>query len=130
MMRDVEAPLKIVIAGNHDFSLDIPVFKQKISEANKLAQECLSDSIKKEFGDYGTARRILQEAKDDGIVFIDKGSHVFHLQNGATLKTYASPYTPSSGGEWGFQYSGAHDFNIEKWTDIVITHGPHLASWI
>ncbi|KAH7176389.1 Metallo-dependent phosphatase-like protein [Dactylonectria macrodidyma] len=105
MMRDIHAPLKLVIAGNHDFSLDVPVFKKKIAEAEYISRESLIDSVQKDFGDYG-------------------GSHTFHLKNGAILKVYASPCTPSTGGEWGFQYRDGHDFAIEKGTDLVITHGP------
>lgn len=124
-LKDIDATLKLVIAGNHDFSLDIPVFRQKIAEANKLAEEPLGDDlVKREFGDFGAARRLLKEAKDDGIILVDEGAHQFTLRNGAVLKIYASPYTPSTGGEWGFQYTGAHEFDIEPGTDVVITHGP------
>ncbi|KAH7157948.1 Metallo-dependent phosphatase-like protein [Dactylonectria estremocensis] len=124
MMRDIDAPLKLVIAGNHDFSLDIPVFKQKITEAEFISRESLTENVQKEFGKYGAAGKILHQVKDDGIIFLGEGSHTFQLQNGSTLKVYASPYTPSAGGEWGFQYRDGHNFDIEKGTDIVITHGP------
>lgn len=52
--------------------------------------------------------------------------HKFWLDNGACLKLYASPYTPASetSSDWGFQYTGAHDFDIEKGADIAVTHGP------
>ncbi|EHK20189.1 uncharacterized protein TRIVIDRAFT_155150 [Trichoderma virens Gv29-8] len=90
LMEKISAPLKIVIAGNHDFSLDIP------------------------------------QSRNKGILFIDEGSHQFSLQNGALLSMYVSPYTPStaSSGEWGFQYSGIHSFEIDSGIDIVVTHGP------
>lgn len=127
LVEKINAPIKIVIAGNHDFSLDTPVFKQKISEANRLASEPLdNDLVKREFGNYGAAREILLQPRDKDIVFLDEGSHQFYLQNGALLNIYASPYTPStiSASEWGFQYSGVHDFNISSGIDIVVTHGP------
>ncbi|RSL71497.1 hypothetical protein CEP54_001271 [Fusarium duplospermum] len=124
LLKEIDAPLKIVIAGNHDFSLDNSAFKQKIAEASRLAQEDLEDSIKAEYGDYGDARRLFD--RQDGIVFLEEGSHQFRLDNGALLRVYASPYTPTTGNssDWGFQYSGAHEFAIEKGTDIVVTHGP------
>lgn len=126
LLKEIEAPLKIVIAGNHDFSLDDSAFEQKIIEASRLAQEDLDDSIKTEYGDYGDARRLLNEARDQGIIFLEEGSYQFTLDNGALLRVYASPYTPTTGSssDWGFQYSGAHQFAIEKGTDIVVTHGP------
>jgi Icc-related predicted phosphoesterase len=126
LLKEIEAPLKIVIAGNHDFSLDDSAFEQKITEASRLAQEDLEDSIKAEYGDYGDARRLLHEARDQGIVFLEEGSYQFTLDNSALLKVYASPYTPttSNSSDWGFQYGGAHEFTIEKGTDIVVTHGP------
>jgi Icc-related predicted phosphoesterase len=126
LLKGINAPIKIIIAGNHDFSLDDSAFEQKISEANRLAQEDLNQDIKNEYGDYGNAKRLLLEARDHGIVFLEEGSHQITLQNGALLRLYASPYTPATGdsSDWGFQYNGAHDFNIEKGIDIAITHGP------
>ncbi|KAK2755380.1 metallophosphoesterase domain-containing protein 2 [Colletotrichum kahawae] len=32
LMKSIDAPLKIVIAGNHDWTLDTPIFKSKIAE--------------------------------------------------------------------------------------------------
>ncbi|KAI8715294.1 Metallophos domain-containing protein [Fusarium sp. LHS14.1] len=124
LLKEIDAPLKIVIAGNHDFSLDDLAFKQKITEASRLAQEDLEGSIKAEYGDYGDARRLFDGP--EGIVFLEEGSHQFTLDNGALLRVYASPYTPTTGNssDWGFQYSGAHEFAINKGTDIVVTHGP------
>ncbi|KAL2681061.1 hypothetical protein Neosp_008664 [[Neocosmospora] mangrovei] len=124
LLQEIDAPLKIVIAGNHDFSLDDSAFKQKIAEANRLAQEDLEGSVKAEYGDYGDARRLFDPHED--IVLLEEGSHQFKLDNGALLRVYASPYTPTTGNssDWGFQYSGAHEFAIEKGTDIVVTHGP------
>ncbi|KAJ5629055.1 Metallo-dependent phosphatase-like protein [Penicillium lividum] len=59
-----------------------------------------------------------------GITFLDEGTHSFRLQNGAFLKVYASPYTPTLG-EWGFQYhpDRGHDFTIHN-VDVAMTHGP------
>ncbi|KAF5266398.1 hypothetical protein FOXYS1_2748 [Fusarium oxysporum] len=59
LLKEVDAPIKIVIAGNHDFSLDDGVFKNKIAEASRVAQEDLEQSIKDEYGYYGEAKRLL-----------------------------------------------------------------------
>jgi hypothetical protein len=78
LLKDIDAPLKLVIASNHDFSLDPPVSERKITAAIRLAQEPLSDVlVKKEFGDHSASRQLLQEAKDEGIVFVDEGPHHF-----------------------------------------------------
>jgi Icc-related predicted phosphoesterase len=122
MLQNINASLKLVIAGNHDFSLDTPLFKKKISEASLRIEPEL---LKREFGDIGEAQKLFEDAASSGIHFLDEGTHQFNLQNGATLTVYASPYTPSLG-EWGFQFNPkhGHEFAIEKGVDIVITHGP------
>lgn len=122
MLKRIDASLKLVIAGNHDFTLDIPAFERKVSEA----VPALDSNLVAEFdGTRGDARRLFDEASDEAIVLLDEGSHNFTLQNGALLTVYASPYTPSLGA-WGFQYhpEHGHDFAIQKGVDIVITHGP------
>lgn len=122
LLKDINAPLKLVVAGNHDFTLDIPAFKHKVAEA-ALALD--SSLVAKEYGLCGEARQLLNDARGDGVIFLDEGNHQFELSSGALLKVYASPWTPALGG-WGFQYppSKGHDFSIDNQADIVITHGP------
>jgi predicted phosphodiesterase len=122
LMKSVDAPLKLVIAGNHDFTLDIPMFRRKVEEVNPPLDPNL---VRKEYGDYGEARSLFNEAKESGITFLEEGTYTFTLVNGASLKVYASPYTPSLG-DWGFQYhpQAGHDFDIGNDADVVITHGP------
>ncbi|KAI1129176.1 ser/Thr protein phosphatase family protein [Nemania abortiva] len=122
LLQDLDAPLKLVIAGNHDFTLDTPTFKQKVSEAAEPLEPKL---VRREYGDYGEVRRLFDEAP--GITFLDEGTHKFTLNNGASMTVYASPYTPSTDGNT-LQYhpDTGHDFAIEDNTDIVITHGPPL----
>ncbi|TFA98943.1 hypothetical protein CCMA1212_009281 [Trichoderma ghanense] len=127
LIEGINAPLKIVIAGNHDFSLDIPVLERKISEAVNLSSEPIDDAlVKREYGDYGAAREFLQQQRKKDIVFLDEGTHRFNLRNGARLHLYASPYTPTniSSSDWGFQYNGVHDFGITEAIDVAVTHGP------
>lgn len=73
--------------------------------------------------------KAFDEAAEKGIRFLQEGTHIFTLENGARLKVYASPYTPCSLGEeptWGFQYrrGDGHHFAIDEGTDIAVTHGP------
>lgn len=119
LLQALKAPLKLVIAGNHDFTMDIPVFQRKVAEAQPALDFQI---VEQTFGSYGQARRLFSE--DTGITFLDEGTHSFRLQNGASLTVYASPYTPSFG-DWGFQYhpDHGHDFSIGN-VDVVMTHGP------
>ncbi|KGO64445.1 hypothetical protein PITC_022920 [Penicillium italicum] len=118
-LQALKAPLKLVIAGNHDFTMDVPIFQRKVSEAQPLDPQL----VQQVYGNYEEARGLFSE-KETGITFLDEGIHSFRLQNGALLNVYASPYTPSLG-DWGFQYHPdcGHDFQIEN-VDLVMTHGP------
>lgn len=126
LLKQINAPLKLVIAGNHDFTLDPPAFQNKIREARRL-QNIDPLLIEKEYGYCGQVRELFDhvDAKEkSGIRLLEEGTHYLNLQNGASLTVYASPYTPSFG-EWGFQYSPheGHEFAIGN-VDLVMTHGP------
>lgn len=123
LLQAINAPLKLVIAGNHDFTMDIPMFHKKVAEAQSLERELVEQT----YGYDGEARRLFEGT---GITFLDEGVHSFNLQNGALLTVYASPYTPSLG-DWGFQYhpDEGHDFMFgndsgSNPVDVVMTHGP------
>lgn len=117
LLKQVNAPIKLAIAGNHDFTLDISFYKSKVERTPVERHKRLME----EFGDFGEARRLLEDA---GIILLDEGIHRFNLANGATLSVYASPYTPAFG-YWGFQYrrEQGHNFEMEG-ADIAMTHGP------
>ncbi|KAK3175329.1 hypothetical protein OEA41_002576 [Lepraria neglecta] len=122
LLKDINVPLKLAIAGNHDFTMDIPVFEKKVAEATPPLDPEL---VAKEYGALGEARQLFEEAKDAGIMLLDEGTHHFTLESGALLTVYASPYTPALGA-WGFQYhpERGHKFSVERGVDVVITHGP------
>ncbi|EFQ26299.1 calcineurin-like phosphoesterase [Colletotrichum graminicola M1.001] len=126
-LSSVEAPLKLVVPGNHDFTLDIPTFKRRIVEVQQGNPE-VNEKYTEKYGNPGDARSLFEAARNAGIVLLEEGTHIFKLANGARLKVYTSPYTPAAGGFPGFQYQpeDSHDFAIEKGTDIAITHGPAL----
>lgn len=142
LLHDINAPLKLVIAGNHDFTLDIPAFQRILASSCSSSSSTLSDTsadqtaIEHEFGTFGEAEDLFLQARDSGIVFLHEGTHTFDLANGAKLTVFASPYTPSKGAGWGFQYvpsvppeaevpsDDGHEWSIPDGTDVVITHGP------
>jgi predicted phosphodiesterase len=131
LLQALNAPLKLVIAGNHDFTLDGPVFSKRLAETRPRLDDKL---VKKIYGSFGDVKRLFKQA---GITFLDEGNHSFKLQNGASLNIYASPYTPSCYRGWGFQYhpNFVHKFlctsartrtdeSSAQNIDIIMTHGP------
>jgi hypothetical protein len=93
----IKAPLKLVIAGTHDLSLDADYylgrrnaddgdFTRRIQAAD-WDPECPAK-----------ARELLTSprATAAGINLLDEGLHKFVLENGANLRAYASPWSPRS----------------------------------
>ncbi|KAK8110603.1 uncharacterized protein PG998_007060 [Apiospora kogelbergensis] len=110
MLRSISAPLKLVIAGNHDRVLDdIGKFRQFEAAARE-------------------ARQLFNDVRSEGILYLDEGNHTFDLANGARLRVYASSWTPAKWDGRAFQYrpENGHDFKIGNDVDVVITHGPPL----
>lgn len=131
-LQALDAPLKLVIAGNHDFTMDIPVFQRKMAEAQPPLDPRL---VEKTFGKFGEARQLFNETD---ITFLDEGTHSFRLQNGALLNVHASPYTPSLG-DWGFQYhlirvmsslSTTHMMPLVTTLTLCLHTDHQRASWI
>ncbi|KAJ9155291.1 Metallo-dependent phosphatase [Pleurostoma richardsiae] len=108
LMRSLDAPLKLLIAGNHDIALDPEQLELLPHRRRRLAP---------------IAELLRGLRAEDGIHLLDEGAHHFVLRNGARLAVYASPYTPEYGG-WAFQYRGRHEFAIPPGTDVAVTHGP------
>nr|POE88432.1 metallophosphoesterase domain-containing protein 1 [Quercus suber] len=140
MLSCITAPVKLVIAGNHDLSLD------RTFVFNHLERDHLTE----EQGEFKVKQaRDLWVASDgratmEGITFLDEGHHHVQLRNGAKINIYASPYTPEFY-DWGFPYERHQDrFNAagdslsdvtnisvrpveasgKETIDIMITHGP------
>lgn len=118
-MQTIDAELKLVIAGNHDVSLDAKWWADNLDEEDDDPEE------------PAKARKLFEEAKaDNGIHLLDEGLHHFMLQDGRRFSVFASPYTPEFGG-YAFSYAAEEDhFNtgnaIPNDVDIVMTHGPPL----
>ncbi|KAL6853029.1 hypothetical protein ACO1O0_007579 [Amphichorda felina] len=139
VLKSINAPLKLVIAGNHELTLDSPTYQKHLNQAGLKADD---PAVLKEYGAVGEARQLLESA-DGSIKLLDEGTHNFTLPNGASITIYASPWTPRKGGTleydeagWAFQYNRrdptasssaaepGHKFDIATGTDIVVTHGP------
>lgn len=128
MLGSIDAELKLVIAGNHELSLDRDYW---IGEGG--SEEEHKGAVSMVAGDL---------AQKCGITSLNEGTHTFALKSGARSTSYASPYTPKFGMS-AFQYPSNEDrYNpvgqtpawavntstpescIPEGIDIVMTHGP------
>ena len=132
MLENIDADLKLVIAGNHDLELD-----QQYWEAQRDEDGALEDPE-----DHQSAMKTMTGplAEKAGVSFLHEGTHQFTLKNGTEFTIYVSPYTPAFG-DWAFAYKHHEDrFNepchvangatsiathpIPETVDIIMTHGP------
>lgn len=123
----IPAELRLIIAGNHDITLDEPYY---LSQGGTAATPAAATKIVKD------------AAAAQGVTYLDEGMHAFTLINGAAFTVYASPYTPRFG-ESAFQYPTGEDrFNpaattpawatntatptsiVPEGVDVIMTHGP------
>lgn len=133
MLAAIPAELKLVIAGNHDLSLD-PNYWKTVDEGEQEGEK----------EDHEEALEIMtgRLAKEAGVTYLTEGTHTFTLKSGAKFTLYASPYQPKFG-DWAFNYEKNEDrFNSAEnaatgttsiaqnpipnfpGVDIIMTHGP------
>lgn len=131
LINSFDAELKLVIAGNHDLSLDRAYRDYGRSAAEEKAEKDEAERVWK-----------YPPAKGSPIRYLEEGLHSFTLRSGAKFTVYASPYTPEFC-DWGFPY----ERNEDRWNpphqvpkeavcitenpipdfprvDILVTHGP------
>ncbi|KAF8852591.1 Metallo-dependent phosphatase [Acephala macrosclerotiorum] len=128
MLSKIPAGKKLVIAGNHDLSLD-----------NKYWQSLPAEEQEDEKDEHEAALKLMRGelAREAGVTYLEEGMHSIHLPNGAVLSLYATPYQPKCG-DWAFSYEEGEDrFNSSEekslaqnpipdfpGVDIMMTHGP------
>ena len=133
MLKEIDAELKLVIAGNHERTLDLEYWKK-----HRYSDE--------EEGDHEKAVKMWKgaEAAEAGITYLDEGMYSFSLRSRATFALYASPYQPAFC-NWAFPYRRNEDrFNPPEpplkdvkniaqnpvpdfpLVDVMMTHGPPL----
>ena len=146
------AELKLVIAGNHDITLDRTYYARRGEYMHK--ERNLGDSSDNDAGledlDACYDLWISDEAKGKGIRYLEEGVSTHELSNGARFTVYSSPYQPEFC-DWAFPYfrhedrfnppsaPGAAAGSEEEGTvyvpgakpvpgygevDLMITHGP------
>ena len=104
MLKTIDAPVKIVIAGNHDFSLDREYMLSHAEDEELTPDE--AETRYKETREFWTSPS--GRARKEGITFLDEGLHSIDLPNGARVTVYANPYTPEFC-DWGFPYERDED---------------------
>ncbi|KAI9820803.1 MAG: hypothetical protein M1827_005174 [Pycnora praestabilis] len=111
------ASLKIVIAGNHDITLDEGFYAEHWREkhgAKGELQEGLEEwlverGLRTEEGakkeDVVKCREVWcgEEARRNGIVYLEEGVRTFEVANGAKFTIYTSPHQPFFQ-NWAFNY--------------------------
>jgi hypothetical protein len=148
MLRAIDAPLKLAIPGNHDFSLE-PGYWRRTRIHNHPAQQRRLDKssaptqtskVEDDAESKALWELLHHAAQHDSIFLLPQGTHTFILPTDAgsagggraRLRLLASPLTPRCG-NWGFQYdrSNPHKWIIPPITqngdgevDVVMTHGP------
>ncbi|KAK5175208.1 uncharacterized protein LTR77_000345 [Saxophila tyrrhenica] len=149
MMKEIDAPVKVAIAGNHDLTLDRDYILNHVGKMGAQGAWNLA-------GSKDEAERIVQKATDlwlspegrarqEGVRLLGEGIHGIDLPNGAHVKVYANPYTPEFC-DWAFAYEHNEDrfnppettlqnasniaaeamptFDEQQPIDVCITHGP------
>ncbi|KAI4727197.1 Metallo-dependent phosphatase [Aureobasidium sp. EXF-10728] len=138
MLAAIDAPVKLIIAGNHDRTLDKTWMKNhERLLRGKQWEQAYDEAREMWFGKEG-------RAKKEGVTMLEEGVHEVEVGNGAILKLYASPYQPEFY-DWAFPYEKHEDrYNPASQTlsdakniavnpipsfskqelDIICTHGP------
>lgn len=140
MLGGIDAELKLVIAGNHDLSLDGKYWQSHLYKGDE-GDDPEDDDDPME---HSHALKIMRGplSAEAGVTYLEEGVHHFALKNGAKFSVYASPYTPEFG-DWAFSYKRNEDrFSRPEQVakgcvstmehpipsfpdiDIIMTHGP------
>jgi len=82
MLRDIDADLKLVIAGNHDISLDEAYYARKGQSMQQWRLDEPDPDMPRKARELWTGAR----AREAGVTYLDEGTHFFALKNGAKLR--------------------------------------------
>ena len=110
LLRSLPAPVKIVIPGNHDLTLDKSYCSTHADRSlhtwrRKHTQTDLDQALELYTG---------ADALQAGILYLTEGVRAVPLANGALLNIYASAWTPEFY-DWAFTYPRSHDrFNLDE----------------
>lgn len=116
MLGEIDAELKLVIAGNHDLELDNDYWLSHLDEED-------GDEPEEHYQAVAIMKGPL--AKQAGVTHLEEGTHTFTLRNGTSFTLYVSPYSPAFG-DWAFAAAPSEDrfASLQDHVDILMTHGP------
>jgi hypothetical protein len=144
MLASIQAELKLVIAGNHDMTLDGPYWKRaaRFQQNATTTDDLNSDDEQSEDHERAIAVMRGDRPRNVGVTYLEEGLHTFTLKSGATFTIYASPWQPEFC-NMAFNYDRDTDrFNPPEYimtgikevagvkipdfphVDIMMTHGP------
>lgn len=83
MLENIDAGLKLVIAGNHDITLDEEYYARKGLRVD-------IDRYDRELPAKARNMWTGERARRAGVTYLEEGTHQFTLQNGANLRVCAS----------------------------------------
>ncbi|GMH81716.1 hypothetical protein TrVE_jg3098 [Triparma verrucosa] len=116
----------IVIAGNHDISLDPAFYKRNKERFHHCKQQQQEQEQQQEQQQQQQPEHFINSLGPN-TVYLEDSSHITKLGN---FKCFGSPWQPEFGG-WAFNLNRG-DSCRAKWdliphdTDILLTHGPPL----
>ncbi|KAF1999160.1 Metallo-dependent phosphatase [Amniculicola lignicola CBS 123094] len=135
LLSEASAELKLVIAGNHDITLDEKYYSRM---GQRMHNRKWDPQLPAQARELWTG----EKARAAGVTYLEEGVHSFTLSNGARLRVYASPYQPEFC-DWAFPYFRNEDrFNPPHLAtpgstsiaerpipdfpaiDVVMAHGP------
>lgn len=90
MLESINADLKLVIAGNHDITLDEEYYARKGENMHRSRHD---KDLPAKARDMWTGER----AKRAGVTYLEEGTHTFQLPNGANLRVGVLKYFNSLG---------------------------------
>jgi predicted phosphodiesterase len=91
MLESVEADLKLVIAGNHDITLDEHFYARR---GRSMHRDGYAQELPAEAKDMWMGAR----ARRAGVTYLEEGTHTFTLKNGAHLRVRMHVHSTSSRG--------------------------------
>lgn len=83
MLKAHPAELKLVIAGNHDITLDEEYYRREGHEMHRLKAENVEEVREMWSG---------EETRKAGIVYLEEGVRTFELRNGARFTVSDGPF--------------------------------------
>ena len=79
MLSTIDAELKLVIAGNHDISLDAAYYARA---GRRMHRDEFDPEVPRKALEMWTG----EKAREAGVRYLEEGTHEFELRNGARLK--------------------------------------------